>query len=115
MTATFVWFDNIGSDREKTTDFLSKTFGWGTNDIGPMTFLTNGQGAPFAATCDAMKGISGWVPYIEVDELSEAVANATANDAVIIAENLQGPAGVATFLSDPGGAPIALWKRAEGM
>lgn len=115
MTTPFVWFDNIGSDREKTTDFLSKTFGWASNDTGPMTFLTKGEGMPFAATCDSMEGISGWVPYVEVDELSEAVAKAKANGAVIVAENLQGPAGVATFITDPGGAPIALWKRAEGM
>lgn len=115
MTAAFAWFDNLGSDRTKTTNFLSKTFGWVPNDIGPMTFLTKGEDMPFAATCDAMDGISGWVPYVEVDALPEAVANAKANGAVIVAENLQGPAGVATFITDPGGAPLALWKRAAGM
>lgn len=115
MTAPFAWFDNIGSDREKSTDFLSKTFGWASNDIGPMTFLTEGEGMPFAATCDAMKGISGWVPYVEVDVLDDAVANAKANGAVIVAENLQGPAGVATFITDPGGAPLAIWKRDNGL
>lgn len=114
MAAAFTWFDNIGSDRDKTTDFLSKTFGWSANNIGSMTLLTNGEGAPFSATCDAMEGISGWVPYVEVDKLSDAVAIAKANGAVIVAENMQGPAGVTTFITDPGGAPIALWKRAEG-
>ena len=115
MAAPFVWFDNIGTDRRETTNFLAKTFNWAHNDIGPMTFLTKGEEAPFAATCDAMQGISGWVPYIEVDRLVEAVADAEANGATIIAENLQGPAGVATFITDPGGAPLALWKRGEGM
>lgn len=115
MTTPFVWFDNIGSDRGKTTEFLSNTFDWAPNDIGPMTFLTKGEAKPFAATCDAMPGISGWVPYIEVDALAESVAKAKANGAVIIAENMTGPAGIATFITDPGGAPLALWKRAEGM
>ena len=116
MPNPFVWFDNIGSDRSKTTEFLSKTFDWKVNDIGPMTFLAQGDATPpFAATCGAVEGISGWVPYIEVDALSEAVSAAKANGAVVVAENLQGPAGVATFIADPGGAPLALWKRAEGM
>lgn len=115
MAAPFVWFDNIGTDRSKTTEFLEKTFAWTANDIGPMTFLTNGEDMPFAATCDVMAGISGWVPYVEVETLDEAVSEAKSNGATIIAENLQGPAGVATFMTDPGGAPLALWKRGEGM
>ena len=115
MTHPFAWFDNIGSNRGKTTDFLSQTFDWTPNDIGPMTFLTKDSGMPFAATCDAMNGISGWVPYIEVDALEDAVVKAKANGAAIVAENLKGPAGIATFITDPGGAPLALWKRAEGM
>ncbi len=70
MTTPFAWFDNIGSDRSKTTDFLSKTFDWASNDIRLMTFLTKGE------------GISGWVPYVEVHALPEAVAKAKANGAV---------------------------------
>lgn len=115
MPQPFVWFDNIGPNRDQTTDFLSKTFGWAANNIGQMTFLTNGEGTPFAAACEAMDRVTGWVPYIEVDDLPEAVVNARANGAALIAENMQGPAGVATFITDPGGAPIALWKRGEGM
>jgi predicted enzyme related to lactoylglutathione lyase len=113
MPSPFVWFDNIGAKREETTDFLNKTFGWSANNIGPMTFLTKEGEMPFSATCDAMDGLSGWVPYIEVDDLASAVTNATANGATIVAENLTGPAGVATFIQDPGGAPLALWKRGE--
>ena len=108
---SFVWFDNIGSQRNETTEFLAKTFDWATNDIGPMTFLTKGEGMPFAATCDGMDGVSGWVPYVEVDDLAIATETAKGNGATVFAENLQGPAGVATFIKDPGGAPLALWKR----
>lgn len=115
MATPFVWFDNIGVDRTKTTQFLTETFGWSAKDIGPMTFLTKGDGMPFAATCDAFQGVSGWVPYVEVEVLADAVAEAKSNGATIIAEDLQGPAGVATFITDPGGAPMALWKRGEGM
>ncbi|MBX2805390.1 MAG: hypothetical protein KTR19_05425 [Hyphomicrobiales bacterium] len=116
MPSPFVWFDNIGENRSETADFLERAFGWVPNDIGPMTFLTaKGQDKPFAATADAMEGVSGWVPYLEVDDLLAAVENARKNGAEIIAENLKGPAGDASFIRDPGGAPMALWKRATGM
>ncbi|WP_341367860.1 hypothetical protein [Yoonia sp. BS5-3] len=115
MSTGFVWFDNIGSERAQTTAFLTKTFGWARNDIGLMTFLIKGEGQPFAATCDAMEGIRGWVPYVEIDMLADAVAVAQDNGATVLAENIQGPAGIATFITDPGGVPLALWKRAEGM
>jgi len=118
MAAPFVWFDNIGPDRTRTTDFLTRTFGWTDKDIGPMTFLTDGaspDGLPFSATCDAMAGVRGWVPYIEVDDLEAETKAAKANGATVIAENQKGPAGTASFITDPGGAPLALWKRGEGM
>ncbi|MEM8797210.1 MAG: VOC family protein [Pseudomonadota bacterium] len=113
MTSPFVWFDNIGAERAATTDFLSRAFGWTPQDIGPMTFLTNENAEmPFSATCDPISGISGWVPYIEVDDLADAVQSARSFGATVIAENIAGPAGDATFIKDPGGTPLALWKRA---
>lgn len=93
MTSPFVWFDNIGPARGKTTDFLAQNFGWAAQDIGPMTFLTNGGEMPFAATCDAIEGVSGWVPYIEVQDLSAETQKARDNGADILAEALEGPAG----------------------
>lgn len=116
MNTPFVWFDNIGSDRNATTDFLQKAFNWAPNNIGPMTFLTkDGSEMPFAATCDAMDGLSGWVPYIEVDDLAASTADAVKHGATIISADMQGPAGVATFITDPGGAPLAIWKRGENV
>ncbi|MEM7464364.1 MAG: VOC family protein [Pseudomonadota bacterium] len=114
MPAPFVWFDNIGHQRVATTEFLENAFGWESRDIGSMTFLTdNGQELPFMATCDPIDGLSGWVPYIEVDDLPGAVENARKHGAKILAENLKGPAGDASFIRDPGGSPLALWKRAQ--
>ena len=47
----------------------------------------------------------------EVDDLSAATARARENGASVIAENVAGPAGDASSIRDPGGSPIALWKR----
>lgn len=116
MPSPFVWFDNLGNNPSQTTSFLENTFGWAADDIGSMSFLTAGeQNKPFAATADALNGLTGWVPYIEVDDLAAAVENAKKHGADVVAENLQGPAGVASFIRDPGGAPMALWKRAKAV
>jgi len=53
------------------------------------------------------------VPYVEVDNLSVATDRALQNGAQMIAADVQGPAGVATFVRDPGGSAIAIWKRSE--
>ncbi|MEO0859418.1 MAG: VOC family protein [Pseudomonadota bacterium] len=100
---------------QETTAFLESMFGWQPKDIGSMTFLTE-QGAdiPFAAICDEMEGITGWVHYFEVDNLEAATGRARENGARVIAENVKGPAGDASFLRDPGGSPMALWKRGQG-
>lgn len=115
MLIPFVWFDNIGPERSATTKFLGEMFQWSVQDSGPMTFLTQeGQPMPFAATCDQMEHVAGWVPYIEVDDLAAQTQSAKDHGAEIIAEGLQGPAGTATFVKDPGGAVLALWKRGGG-
>ncbi|WP_299609714.1 hypothetical protein [uncultured Tateyamaria sp.] len=116
MPSPFVWFDNMTETRHDTTHFLHAMFGWQSKDIGPITFLTaDGADTPFAATCDTLEGISGWVPYIEVDDLPTAIVQAKRHGATIIAENVKGPAGDASFIRDPGGSAMALWKRAEGV
>lgn len=112
MPSPFVWFDNLNPARGETETFLQKTFGWSQQNIGPMTFQTAEGDTPFAAVCDQMEDLTGWVPYVEVPDLSTATAQAEANGAEVIAANLEGPAGTATFLKDPGGAPLAIWKRA---
>lgn len=112
MPSPFVWFDNMTAHSAETVQFLQDMFGWQAKDIGTMTFLTEGgSDMPFASACDTVQGISGWVPYIEVDDLPAAVDRARQNGASIIAEDVKGPAGDASFLRDPGGSALALWKR----
>jgi len=116
MTSPFVWFDNMTRTRRETTQFLQDMFGWAPNDIGPMTFLTvQNADRPFAATCDVLEDVEGWVPYVEVNDLPAAVMQARTHGATVIAEDVKGPAGDASFIRDPGGSAMALWKRAEGM
>ncbi|GGX66322.1 hypothetical protein GCM10007385_39440 [Tateyamaria omphalii] len=115
MPTPFVWYDNMTLNPQETTEFLQSMFGWLPKDIGTMTFLTEtGGDMPFAASCDEMKGITGWVPYIEVDDLDAATDRARKNGASVVVEKVKGPAGDASFIRDPGGSPMALWKRSQG-
>lgn len=112
MSVPFVWFDNVGPKRAETTAFLANLFGWVAKDMGSVSMLSQGEQLPFAGTTDEMADVQGWVPYVEVPVLSDAVRRAGEYGADILAENLQGPAGTASFIRDPGGAVLALWQRA---
>lgn len=114
MQLPFIWFDNVSAQRQQTVQFLQDMFEWQPSDIGSMTLLT-GEGAdqPFAAVCDEMSGIVGWVPYVEVDDLQASVARASKSGASILFEDVKGPAGDASFIRDPGGSVMALWKRGQ--
>ncbi len=115
MPAPFVWYDNMTARPQETTAFLQSMFGWQPKDIGAMTFLSeSGVDMPFAAICNEMEGITGWVPYFEVDDLEAATDRARENGAHVMAENVKGPAGDASFIRDPGGSPMALWTRGQG-
>lgn len=112
MPNPFVWFDNAGSAKDETATFLAKMFGWNTQEAGPNVVLSeDGQDMPFGLTGDGIDGVTGWVPYVEVDDLNAATAKAEGAGGTVIAADVAGPAGTATFVKDPGNAVIALWKR----
>ena len=114
MTIPFVWFDNLGPARAATTEFMSEMFGWTPGDMSSTTVLTaKGEEKPFAATCDALGQITGWVPYVEVTDLHAETQRARAAGGTVLIEDMDGPAGRATVVRDPGGAVLALWKRGE--
>jgi len=112
MSSPFVWFDNIGKNRQKTSRFLTGFLGLQEQDVGSMTMMVTPGSGPFAGVTDPMADVSGWVPYIEVDDLGNSAKEAVSHGASLVAENMEGPAGNATFIRDPGGSVMALWKRA---
>ncbi|WP_299683969.1 VOC family protein [uncultured Tateyamaria sp.] len=114
MTNPFVWFDNLGPASAATTEFMSTLFGWTPGDMGGMSIVTaRGADRPFAAMGDTMGQVSGWVPYVEVTDLAAETQRARDAGGTVLAEDMAGPAGRATFVQDPGGAVLALWTRAD--
>ena len=110
MAAPFVWFDNLGTAPDATADFLRSMFDWKPQTAGPRTFLgQEGAEMPFALTADSFAETNGWVPYVQVTDLEAETTRARDLGAQVLAENIKGPAGIATFLKDPGGATNAIW------
>jgi hypothetical protein len=56
--------------------------------------------------------VSGWIPYVQVEDVDGATAKAQKLGAQVIQPRTKGPAGDFTVVRDPGGASIALWQKA---
>jgi predicted enzyme related to lactoylglutathione lyase len=114
MTNPFVWFDNLNGKKSQSAQFLQSMFDWETKDLGPMQLVSDSKHGPFAGVSDEMESVCcGWIPYVEVDDLAIETSRARELGAEVVAADMVGPAGTATFLKDPGGAVLAIWKRAE--
>ncbi len=110
MSNPFIWFDNRSKNSEQTTTFYCDLFGW-NNQEGPEMKMLLGNDEPFAGVFDAPSSVTGWIPYIEVDDLSDSEKKAVSLGGNVVQIRTKGPAGEYTIIKDPGGAHFALWKR----
>lgn len=115
MSSPFVWFHHNGRKPHETKHFLVSLLGVQASD-GPlgMTMLTADAG-PFAAlgsTSDRYGERDEWVPFVAVDDVDAATTRAVGLGAALVREKSRGPAGEFTVVRDPGGAALALWKKA---
>lgn len=115
MSNGFIWFDRAveESDAEAVTDFYASVFDgpFGPdNTDGPyITWLMN-EDQPWAAIVKADDGTAGrWVPYVEVEDLDDAVDKAVAAGGKVVSPRSDGPAGTAVAVADPAGAVVSLW------
>ena len=112
MPAPFVWFDAYGEDHNATTKFMNDMFDWMSVPVNRASMITKSESEqPFAATCPISDDVSGWVPYIEVQDLQGEMDKAAALGATVLRNRTAGPAGDYAIFSLPGGVPLALWKR----
>lgn len=115
MSSPFVWFHHNGQKSKQTKQFLESLFGWKASD-GPagMTMLAL-EGGPFAALGSKQERYGDrdeWVPFVAVDDVEAATKQAVSLGATLLREKSRGPAGEFTVVRDPGGAALALWKKA---
>jgi predicted enzyme related to lactoylglutathione lyase len=117
MFAPFVWFDltTIDSD-DDVRDFYTRLFGW---TIGPgvgdyQGFVTDGE-QPWAGILPTDAVSAGrWIPYVVVDDPDAAAKQAIALGGSIVRGTTVGPAGTSIVVTDPAGAPVALFTPAAG-
>ncbi len=111
MSEGFVWFHNSSEDPAQSSTFYQKLLGWKTSGgPGGLTMLA-GESGPFAAVAQKDGGSSGWIPYVQVDDVDTATKEAKRLGATILSAKTRGPAGEFTVVRDPGGAPVALWQK----
>ena len=112
MSKAFVWFHNGTEQQSAALKFYQELLGWQTADGPPGMHMLAGEHGPFAAIGKQEGGVSGWVPYVQVDDVDSATEQATSLGARILQPKTKGPAGQYTLVRDPGGAAIALWQQA---
>jgi predicted enzyme related to lactoylglutathione lyase len=115
MSTPFVWFHHNGQKSKETKKFFEALVAWKTSE-GPagMTMLS-AEGSPFAAIGSAEDRYGDrdeWVPFVAVDDVEAATKRAVSLGATLLREKSRGPAGEFTVVRDPGGAALALWKKA---
>ncbi|MFO0615007.1 MAG: VOC family protein [Polyangiaceae bacterium] len=114
MSSPFVWFHHNGERPVESKSFLEKLLGV-QSSVGPggMTMLATPDG-PFAALGgeDRHGDRDEWIPFVAVDDVDAASSRALALGAALVREKTRGPAGEFAVVRDPGGAALALWKKA---
>jgi predicted enzyme related to lactoylglutathione lyase len=111
----FVWFHHNGTNANDAKRFYETLCEWKASEgPGGMTMLAQ-SGGPFAAlgsTKDRYGDRDEWIPFVAVDDVDHATKQALSLGAVLLRGKTRGPAGEFAVVRDPGGAALALWKKA---
>jgi uncharacterized protein len=112
MSEAFVWFHHSSEHRSQSRDFYGELLGWKSSEgPGGMTMLAV-EKEPFAGTGEKYGDASGWIPFVQVDDVDAATQKAVTLGATIVKARARGPAGEFSVVRDPSGAAIALWQKA---
>ena len=112
MSNEFVWFHNSSDKPSDSVAFYEKLLGWKSADGPPGMSLLTRDSAPFAAVMSKKGNVSGWGPYVQVDDVAAATKRALKLGAALLEDQTPGPAGTYSIVRDPGGATFALWQKA---
>ncbi len=112
MSEAFVWFHHNSDNHNESKDFYGRLLGWKSSEgPGGMTMLAVEKG-PFAATGEKYGDASGWIPFVQVDDVDAATKKAVKLGGTIVRDKAKGPAGEFSVVRDPSGAAIGLWQKA---
>ena len=108
----FVWFHNSSENLKESTSFYEGLLGWKSSDGPAGMKMFAGNKGPFAGAGSKDLGVTGWIPYVQVQDLKDATTKAKKLGAEVLKDTVKGPAGTFTVVRDPGGAAVALWQKA---
>lgn len=112
MADAFIWFHHSTETSSEAAAFYRDLLGWPSSEgPGGMTMFTAATG-PFAATGLRYGDVSGWIPFVQVDDVRVATQQAVRLGAAIVKDTGPGPAGEFSVVRDPSGAAIGLWRKA---
>lgn len=120
MANGFVHMELNTTDPAKAKDFYTKMFSWQLEDMsmgpdGTYTMIKPGVDPGGGLLKNPMPGApSMWMVYVGVDDVKAATAKAKTLGAKIEKDVTEVPGmGWFSILSDPTGAPFALWQSAQ--
>jgi predicted enzyme related to lactoylglutathione lyase len=115
---SFVHVELNTADPEKAKAFYSKLFQWQLEDVpnpavpdGSYTVIKVGTGTGGGMMKQVPGGPSGWLAYVEVDDIQAATAKAKSLGGKVMKDvtEVMGM-GWLSFIQDPTGAVLGLWK-----
>ena len=118
MANSFVHVELNTADPEKAKAFYSKLFQWQLEDVpnpavpdGSYTVIKVGTGTGGGIMKQVPGGPSGWLAYVEVDDIHAATAKAKSLGGKVMKDvtEVMGM-GWLSFIQDPTGAVLGLWK-----
>ena len=113
MGRPVVHFEFGCRDKAKTKAFFGEMFGWTFDEHGPASVIdTQASGAGIRGHINALghEPHNYTVVYVDVDDVSEALAKAESLGGKTLVPPVTIPDGVFAWFADPEGNPVGLWK-----
>ena len=118
MANPFVHVELNTADPEKAKAFYSKLFQWQLEDVpnpaapsGSYTLVKVGTGTGGGIMKQVPGGPSGWLAYVAVDDIHAATEKARSLGGKVMKDVTEVPGmGWLSFIEDPTGAVLGLWK-----
>jgi uncharacterized protein len=116
MPNPFMHIELNTTDVDKAKSFYSKLFSWKLNDVpmsnGSYTMIEVGEGTGGGLMKHPVPGApSMWLPYVKVDNATEATSKAKALGATVLKDVTDiGSYGSFSVIADPTGATLGLWQ-----
>lgn len=100
------------SDPAGARTFYSELFGWKVQEEQtPMGPYTTFQGVLAGLTANRDGVPTGWVPYVDVDDVAASTRRVKQLGGQILRDCVQIPEGIFSVLRDPTGGVLGLFQR----